>query len=329
MRKMTRFSALLASVACSLVTAFAPATAHAEYPDRPIKVVVGFAPGGGVDLVARAIAPVLQKELGQSIVVENRAGAGGAIGNTAVARAAPDGYMLLLGNTGALGITPVLLPDQPYDMLKDLVPVGAIAQTPLMFLVRKDSPYMTFNDLAQAAKQKDSHITYGTGGNGSISHLIAESLKHKLGLNMEHVAYRGGSQSVADLIGGQIDMAMDGVAVAGGFLKSGDLRALAITSQERLSVLPQVPTLVEQGYAGEVFNSWYAVLAPKDTPPAIVARLNDAINKAIADPALQRNLQEQQGASVMPGSPQDFGKLLASELKRWSDAVQVAGLRQK
>jgi len=329
MKKVFRFTVLLASLTSSLGAALAPAAANADYPDRPIKIVVGFAPGGGVDLVARAIAPFLQKELGQTIVVENRAGAGGAIGNTTVARAASDGYTLLLGNTGALGITPVLLPDQPYDMLKDFVPVGAIAQTPLMFLVRKDSPYKTFNDFALAAKPGDKHITYGTGGNGSISHLIAESLKYKLKLNMEHVAYRGGSQSVADLIGGQIDMAMDGVAVAGGFLKSGDLRALAITSEERLSVLPQVPTLVEQGYAGEVFNSWYAVLAPKGTQPAIVARLNDAINKAITDPALQRNLREQQGAAVMPGSSQDFGKLLASELERWRGAVQVAGLRQK
>jgi len=328
MQKRTGLTALLTSLVGTLAMIFAPPPAHAQYPNQPIKLVVGFAPGGGVDLVARTIAPALQKELGQTIVVENRPGAGGSIGNTSVARAAPDGYTLLLGNTGALGITPVLLPNQPYDMLKDLTPVGAIAQTPLIFLVRKDSPYKTFNDLAQAAKEKDTHINYGTGGIGSISHLIVESLKHRLGLRLEHVAYRGGSQSVADLIGGQIDMAMDGVAVAGGFLQEGSLRALAITSQERLPNFSQIPTLVEQGQPQGVFNSWYGVLAPSGTPPEVVARLNAAINKVVSDPAMQRTFQEQQGASILPGTPEQFGKLLSGELQRWEEAVRVAGLRQ-
>ena len=317
--------ALLSLVIIGLASA-APSFAQ-DYPNKPIRLIVGFPPGGGVDLTARVTAAAMEKSLGQPLVVDNRSGAGGGIGADLAAKAAPDGYTLLLGNTGSMTINPFLYPKNPYHTLQDFAPVALISSSPLLVLVKADSPVKSLADLVALGKEPGKKITYGTGGSGSISHLTGELLMRKAGFEMVHIPYRGGSPAIADLLGGQIDVVIEGVPIATPLIQTKKLRALVVTDPKRLPSMPDVPTVVEAGYPDMVVEAWYGLLAPANTPAPVVARLNQAVNTALRDPHVRSVLEEKQGAVAIGGSPEKFRDLLKRELARWSEAVRVSGAK--
>ncbi len=320
-RLARRLPLALAALACA-----GTALAQADYPNRPIRMLVGFPPGGGVDISARLIAAELQKSLGQAVTVENRSGAAGNIATEATARAAADGYTLLMGNTGSLSINPALYGKLPFDVLHDLAPVALVSNSPLLVLVHPSQPAKNLKELVAAAKQGKGKVDYGTGGAGSISHLSFALLASEAGADMVHVPYRGGSPAVTDLVAGQLQVVIEGVPIAMPFLKGGRLKALAITSDKRSPLLPDVPTAAESGYPGFTTTAWYGVMVPAGTPAPIVAKLNAAINTALRDPALREKFA-QQGSDVAGGTPEQFGGFLKQELTRWAKAVKVSGAR--
>ncbi|MES2187396.1 MAG: tripartite tricarboxylate transporter substrate binding protein [Pseudomonadota bacterium] len=319
-RRGRRLLVALAALAC------AGAALAQDYPNRPIRMLVGFPPGGGVDIAARLIANELQKTLGQAITVENRSGAAGNIATDAVAKAAPDGYTLLMGNTGSLSINPALYPKLSFDVVHDLAPVGLVSNAPLVVLVHPSQPAKTLKELMATAKAGKGKIDFGTGGAGSIAHLSFALLNSEVGADMVHVPYRGGSPAVTDLVAGQLQVVIEGVPIAAPFLKAGRLRALAVTSAERSPLLPDVPTAAEAGYPSFTTTAWYGVMAPAGTPAPIIARLNAAINTALRDPALREKFA-QQGSDVAGGTPEQLGSFLKKELARWAKAVKVSGAK--
>jgi len=302
------------------------ALAQQDWPTRPVRLLVGFPPGGGVDIAARLLAAELQKSLGQAITVENRSGAAGNIATEVAAKAAPDGYTLLMGNTGSLSINPALYPKLSFDVAHDLVPVGLMSKSPLLVLVHPSQPARNLQELVAEARRSKGTVDYGTGGAGSISHLAFALLASEAGAEMVHVPYRGGSPAVTDLVAGQLRVVIEGVPIAMPFLKANRLRALAITSEHRSPALPDVPTAAESGFPGFTTTAWYGVMAPAGTPAPIVARLNTAINTALRDPALREKLA-QQGSEPAGGTPEQFAALLKDELARWSKAVKVSGAK--
>jgi tripartite-type tricarboxylate transporter receptor subunit TctC len=307
-------------------SAFALGAQAQAFPNKPIRLLVGFPPGGGVDIVARLIAVDMSRSLGQPITVENRTGAAGNIATDVVAKATPDGYTLLMGNTGSLSINPSLYGKLSFNVQKDLAPVGLVASSPLLILVNAAQPDQTLQALLADAKEHKGKLSYGTGGAGSISHLTFELLKIKSGADIVHVPYRGGAPAVTDLVAGQIPIVVEGVPIASPFIKAGRLRALAVTSAKRLAELPDVPTMSEAGYPDLTITAWYGLAAPAGTPAPIIARLNAAANAALKDPALRDKLA-QQGSQAEGGTPEQFAALLQKELVRWAEAVRVSGAK--
>lgn len=324
---MTRRGLLRHAISLAMACAAgAPAFAAQAFPDRPIRLVVGFPPGGGVDIAARLLASELGKHLKQNIVVENRTGAAGAIGAELVARAEPDGYTLLLGNTGSITINPALYPKLPYDSRKDFTPVGLVSQSPLLILVNPASSIKTVADFQAKAKARPNTVTFGSGGTGSIGHLTGEMFADRVGAELLHVPYRGGSPAVTDLMGGQVDMVVEGVPIAAPLLQGKRLAALFVTAGQRLPGLPDVPTAAEAGLPDFEIDAWYGVLAPAGTPADIVRRLNDAINASLQSPEIQAKFAEQ-GAQVVSGPPERFAELIDAELHRWKSVADGAGIR--
>jgi len=314
--------ALLISVAS--LSAF---SAHSqEYPTKPIRMLVGFPPGGGVDIVARMMAAEMQKTLGQPITVENRAGAAGNIATDAVAKAAPDGYTILMGNTGSLAINPALYSNLPFNTLKDLAAVAMVSTSPLVILVNSSQPAKTLGELITTAKQQKGRLSYGTGGAGSISHLAMELLKAQTGADLLHIPYRGGSPAITDLLGGQLQVVVEGVPIAAPFVKSGKLRALAVTSPTRSSALPEVSTGAEAGFPELNATAWYGVMAPAGTPAPILARLNASLNDALKNQAVRDKLALQ-GSDAAGGTPAAFEDFLKKEATRWAAAVKTSGAK--
>lgn len=314
--------ALLISVAA--LSAF---SAHSqEYPTKPIRMLVGFPPGGGVDIVARMMAAEMQKTLGQSITVENRAGAAGNIATEAAARAAPDGYTILMGNTGSLAINPALYSKLSFSVPKDLAPVALVSTSPLVVLVSPSQQAKTLDELITTAKQQKGQLSYGTGGSGSISHLAMELLKAQTGADLVHIPYRGGSPAITDLLAGQLQVVVEGVPIAAPFLKTGKLRALAVTSLTRSSVLPDVQTGAEAGFPALNATAWYGVMAPAGTPASILVRLNTSVNEALKNQAVRDKLA-QQGSDTAGGTPAAFGDYLKKETTRWLTAVKTSGAK--
>ena len=295
-------------------------------PARPVKLVVPFAPGGSTDILARAIGPRLSAALGVPVLVENRPGAGGSLGAADVAKAEADGNTLLMGHIGTLAVNPAIYPKLAYDPLKSFVPVAWVARVPNVLVVNAASPATSLKDFIARARSQPGRMTYSSGGNGSAAHITFEYLKLRGQFFMVHVPYRGTAPSVTDVLGGQVDATFTGAPAVLPHVRSGRLRALAVSSPKRLPGLPDVPTVAESGFAGFEADQWYGVVAPAGTPVAVVARLNAEINKALALPEVAQQLAAE-GAVPTAAAPKDFGDLIAREIPRWAQVVKAGNVR--
>ncbi|MDN4590368.1 LacI family transcriptional regulator [Xenophilus aerolatus] len=315
--------AALALAAASLLAATA---AHAEtWPARPIRLVVPFPAGGGTDIIARELTNKLTS-YGYNFVVDNKPGSGGNLGVDAAAKAAPDGYTLVLGQTSNLAINPTLYTKLPYDPLKDLTPISLVATSPLVVVAGTATPYKTLADVVKTAKAKPDSINYASSGNGTVAHLAMESFQKAAGIKLTHIPYKGAAQGVTDVISGQVQLYVSSVPTLLPHIKSGKMHALALTSLQRASDLPQVPTVAESGYKGFEAITWFGIAGPAGLPKEIVAKLNADINKALQDPALKQKLSGQ-GADVQGSSAADFAKLIRDDIPRWGKLVKDSGAK--
>ena len=296
------------------------------YPQGPLTLVVPFAPGGSTDIIGRLIADRISIALKQPVVVENRAGAGGNIGALAVAKAAPDGRTLLFGTTGILAINEFIYPDLPYKVGRDLVSVAYVSSISNVLIVNNALPVANVADLIRMAKDKPGKMSFGSSGAGASTHLSGELFKSLTGVDIIHVPYKGSSQALVDLMGGQIDMIFDNAPSAVPLVESGKLRALAVTSLQPLAILPGVPTLDQAGVKGYESLSWTGVVVPGATPPAIIDRLNREINLILKDPEVQKKLVEL-GAQATGGTPQAFTQHIDAERAKWGKIVREAGIK--
>jgi tripartite-type tricarboxylate transporter receptor subunit TctC len=318
-----RSSIIAAAVAVALATGGAAAQ---DYPSRPIRLIVAFAAGGTTDFVARQLAEKAKASLGQSIVVENKPGANGAIGADFVAKSEPDGYTLFFSTAGALAINPSMRTDLPYDPIKDFTPIVPVARNTVLFAVNPTLGVATAQEMIARAKDKPGTITVAITGVGAISHLAIEMLQLAAGIKLQYVPYRGAGQAVADFIGGQLNAMSAEVPVLMPQIKAGKAKILAVSAQGRSDVLPDVPTFAELGYPDVVADNWSGVLAPPNTPPAIVARLNQAFNAVVRDPEVRRRFADN-GVSTIGGTPEDLTELIRSETARWRKVVKETGVK--
>ena len=293
---------------------------------KTLRLIVPFPPGGSTDILARAVGAKLGPALGQTVVIDNRAGAGGSLGATEVARAEADGNTLLMGHIGTLAVNPALYPKLPYDPLKSFVPVAWVARVPNILVVNASSPIKTLADLVAKARTQPGRMTYSSGGNGSAAHISFEYLKLKAKFFMLHIPYRGTAPSVTDLLGGQVDATFTGAPAVLPHVRNGRLRALAVSSPQRLPSLPDVPTVAESGLPGFDADQWYGIVAPAGTSAAVVARLNAEINKALQTPAVAQQLAAE-GAIPTPTTPKAFGDLIAREIPRWAEVVKAGNVK--
>jgi tripartite-type tricarboxylate transporter receptor subunit TctC len=291
-----------------------------SYPDRPIRIVVPYAPGGATDTGARALGERLEKILGQPIVVENKAGGGTIIGTDTVAKARPDGYTVLLA-TGALAVNAAFDMPLPYDTYKDLTPVAHFFDVPILVAASTEAPFRSMAELV--ARAKSEPVSYASASGGSMQHLWAELIRMRLGLRLEHVGYKGSSEAVRDVMGGHLPLLVDLVVPTGAAVKAGKLRGLMVATSKRSALLPDVPTVGEAGLVGWVGANINGFIAPAATPTAAVAKLNGAINQALAEPELARRLSDM-GLSLVGGTPQSFGEKLAEETAKWRKVIQDA-----
>ena len=296
--------------------------AQTPYPSKPIRLVVPFTPGGSTDILARSIGQKLTEAWGQPVIIDNVPGAGGSIGADRVAKAAADGYTLLMGHIGTLAVNPSLYPHLPYDPVKDFAPVAWVARVPNVLVVNPSVRAGTAKELVALAKAKPGQLAYGSGGNGSAANLATVYFKLETGTSILHIPYRGTAPAVTDILGGQIQVLFTGAPAVIGQIKSGQLRALGVSSPQRLDALPEVPTLAEAtGIKGFEADQWYGVVAPAGTPRDVVAKLNAQINAALASPELKARLGNE-GAIATPTTPEAFGQLIARELARWKPVIQ-------
>jgi len=311
--------ALLAALLGSPFTAFSQSA-------KTLRIIVPFPPGGSTDILARALGPKLTQSLGQTVVIDNKAGAGGSLGAAEAAKADPDGNTLLMGHIGTLAVNPSLYPKLPYDPLKSFVPVAYVARVPNVLVVNAASPIRSLKDLVEAARAKPGQLTYSSGGNGSAAHITFESFKLKARIFMAHIPYRGTAPSITDVIGGQVDCTFTGAPAVIPHVRSGRLRALAVSSAQRLAALPDVPTVAESGYPGFEADQWYGLVAPAGTPANVVARLNAEVNKALALADVMQQLAVE-GATPVPTTPQAFGDLIKREIPRWAEVVKAGKVK--
>jgi len=315
-----RILALAALVLSSL------ATAH-EYPAKPVRMVVGFPPGGGTDVVARILAPRVGELLGQPIVIENRPGATGTAAAGHVAKSPPDGYTIMMGHVSVNAIAPSLFSNLPYDVEKDFAPIGIAANVPHIVVVHPSLPVKTLKELIAYAKARSAPLTFPSAGNGSMPHLAGEAFQILAGVKLLHVPYKGTGQSMQDLLGGQHLVAFDTMPASAPYVRSGKLRALAVSSAERVSTLPEVPTAVEAGLPGYVVTTWYGVFAPAATPPAIVKRLHADLVTAMRTPDVHEKLQGIGADGSVSKSPAEFAALVRADTARYAKIARDNGLR--
>ncbi len=306
--------------------ALAGGLAHAQggYPNKPIRLVVPFPPGGGTDLIARTVAQKLSDTLKWTIIIDNRPGAGGNLGVDIAAKSPADGYTLVLGQTSNLAINPTLYTKLPYDPVKDLAPVVLVSSSPIAIAVPAQSPYKSWADVVAAAKKKPKGLTLGYSGNGTVAHLSGELAENASGIELQHVPYKGAAQAMTDLISAQIDMYMSSVPTLLGQIRNGKLRAIGVTSAKRSSELPDTPTLAEAGLKDFDAVTWFGILAPAGTPADIVKTLNTEFNKAMQQPDVAAKLKSE-GGEVLGGSPEKFASLLKAEIPRWGKIVKASG----
>jgi len=314
---------ITACASALLLAATGAAPAAAAYPERPIKLVVPFPPGGTSDSLARVLAKGMSEKLGQPIIVDNRGGGGTVIGTEAVLRAPADGYTLMWATT-PLAINDSLLPKLPYDTLKDVVPVVTVAQVPLVLIVPADSPLRTLADLIAKAKAQPGTLTYGSSGNGGSPHLATAMLSSMAEIDLVHIPYKGSAPSVLGLIAGQTDLAFDTLFLTLPQVQSGKARALAQSSDTRSPLLPDVPTVAEAGLKGYKATSWFMLAVRTGTPAEIVERLNKVANEVLADPDLRKDLARQ-GLQVAGGSIEEAGQHLRGEIEKWGKIVRASG----
>jgi tripartite-type tricarboxylate transporter receptor subunit TctC len=303
--------------------ATAPAWADPTYPNKPIRIIVPFTPGGSPDVLARTIGQKISESMGVPVVVENVAGAGGTVGADRASKAAPDGYTLLMGHVGTLAVAPAVYPNLPYDPIKSFAPVAWVAKVPNVLAVHPSMPANNVAELVKYLKANPGKVNYGSGGNGSAAHLAMEYFKLSTQTFVVHVPYRGTAPSVTDAVAGQIQMVFTGAPALVPMVKAGKLRAIAVSSPKRLELLPDVPTLAESGVKGlEGFEAdqWYGLVAPAGTPAAIVQKLNQVVNANLAAPEVVTRLKSE-GATATPASPDAFGQLIQREIKRWRPVV--------
>jgi tripartite-type tricarboxylate transporter receptor subunit TctC len=315
----------LFAFAALLLAALATDLASASYPDRTIRIVVPLAPGGGTDLISRTLAQEMAKDLGASVIVENKPGAGTIIGSQAVATSEPDGYTLLMG-TFANAVNPSLNVKLPYDPHKDFAPVALIARSFNIVVVNSNSAIKSIGDLIAAAKAEPNKLSYGTYGNGTSAHLAGELFKSLAKVNLTTVPYKGSAPAITDLIGGQIQVMFTTVASAASLIAGGQLRALAVTSAERSPAFPQLPTVAEAGVPGYVVESWYGLFAPARTPADVVDRLNRSAALAVQSEAFKM-LSVNEGLVMVARPPQELDRYVRGEEERWRKVIQDAGIK--
>ena len=297
------------------------ASAQSTYPNRPIRLIIPFTPGGVTDTSGRYIAEQLTLKLGQQVIADNRPGASGNIGAQMVASAEPDGYTLLLGYAGTLSINPSLFEKVPFDSLKDFAPIGKIGDAILILVANNDFPGKTWTEVLTISKKDPNGLSYGTSGSGGTPHIAGELLKQKTGANLVHVPYKGGGQALIDLLGGNIPLVYTAVAGANQYVKSGRIKAIAVSSAKRSPGLPDVPTFIESGVRDFEIDDWVGLLAPAKTPKPIVMKLNQALNEILNSPEGKAKLLGM-GITPTPGTPEKFGEQIKSDLIRFSPIVK-------
>ncbi|MBB1633449.1 tripartite tricarboxylate transporter substrate binding protein [Cupriavidus sp. UME77] len=309
-----------------LAVAAAPSAASAAYPDKPIRLVVPFAPGGGTDLVARAMGITMGADLGQPVIVDNKPGGSTIIGTDAVAKSAPDGYTMVMA-TLAHAVNPSLHKKLPFDTEKAFAPVMLVGRSPNVLVVRPDSPIKSVQDLIAAAKAKPGKINYASQGAGTSAHLAGELFKKLAKVDMNHIPYRGAGPAITDLLGGQVDVMFATAAAVAPHLESGKLRAIAVTAAQRSQAggLSKIPTIAESGVPGYSADSWYGLFVPAGTPKDVIARLNAAARNAVQTEAFRKRA-EQEGLTVGAGTPEEFGRYVAGESQRWSKIIKDANI---
>jgi tripartite-type tricarboxylate transporter receptor subunit TctC len=319
---MITLRCLLGAALCAAVLGVSAQT----YPDKPIHLIVGFPPGGGVDIVARQLADKLSEALGQRVIVENKAGAAGNVAMEFVARAKPDGHTLLMGNLGMLSANAALYAKLTFDPAKDFAPIARVVVTPLVAVVPASLPATNMAQLLALARAKPGELNFGSGGNGNINHLAGELLKLQTTTQIQHVPYTGSAPALADLVPSRIQLMIDGGNVVQPFVKDGRARAIFVTGELRSPGMPDVPTARESGLPDYVIYGWQGVLAPSGTPPAIIEQLSQAINKALATPELKARLSGQ-GTEPAHLPPAEFQTYIAAERKRWGDVIRSARIK--
>ncbi len=322
---MTRRTTLRTLAALALV-ACAPLAQAQNYPTKPVRIVVPYPAGGTTDIIARIAAAQLAERLKQPFVVENRAGASGAIGSVAVSQAAPDGYTLVMGTASSHGINSALQKNLPYDAVKDFAPVTVVASTPNIVVVHPSVPAKTLGELLALAKAKPGALNFGSTSPGGSPHMSAELLKMMAGVDMTHVPYKGAAPMLTDLIGGQIQVGFDNLPSTIGFVRSGKVRALAVTTPQRWPGASDIPTVAESGVPGYEVSGWFGLLAPAGTPKAVLDTLQSAVAQAVQQPEVAKQLRDL-GAEPVANKPEAFARDIAADVDKWRKVVQATGVK--
>ena len=326
MKLATGVAALIAAAIASPAAGAQSAPAATNYPTKPIRLVITYPPGGNTDLVGRAVAQKLTEAWGQQVVVDNRGGAGGVLGTLIAKQAAADGYTLLLGTSAGMVLNPLLMNKIPYDPYQDFAPVSLVIVLPQLLAVHPGLAARNIREFIALAKAKPGQLNFGSSGVGTPNHLGGEMLKAMAGINIVHVPYKGGAASIADLIGGQVQLVISSAPSVVPHVRSGRLRALAIGSAKRSPALPEVPTVAESGLPGYEYTTWYGIFAPAKTPEAIVKKMNAEIVRMLADPQMTQRFQSQ-GGDPASSTPAQLTAYMREEMARWTRVIKTAGIR--
>jgi tripartite-type tricarboxylate transporter receptor subunit TctC len=323
---MLKLAQLIKTCLLGVLLSLTVGIVHAAYPEKPIKIIIGFPAGGPLDAHIRLLIDKLQTSLGQPVIVDYKVGAGGTVGAQFVAQSPADGYTVLLANTGTMVINPAIYTKSPYDTLKDFQPIARTAQQPLALIVNKDVAANSLKEFVTYAKANPGLLNYGSAGNGGISHLVPEMLKNETGIFMVHIPFKGSAPAFTDLIAGHVQFMAESVPQAANYAKQGKVKALAVTSAKRNPALPNTPTVLETGVANFEVVGFYGILAPKGTPPDVASKLSQAFKETLESPDIQKKMIDQ-GADPAYLNPDQFTKFLNGEMPRWAKAVKQAGAK--
>ena len=312
---------------CAAIASGATACAHAQsFPVKPVRIIVPFGPGSTIDIMGRTIAPKLTEALGQQVIVENRSGAGGAIGLEATARAAKDGYTLVIGALGPVTVNPGLYARAPFDPVKDFAPISLLATGPMIIVVHPNVPARSVKELVAVAKARPGKLNYGSPGIGTTNHMAGELLNMAAGIKLVHVPYKGNAEALTDLLGGQLDIVFTGLPPALAQIQSGRLRAVATTGTKRLAALPRLQTIGEAGLAEASVSTWYGLMAPAGTPREIVERLNAETIKTMKNPEIAERFTSQ-GADPITNTADEFARIIRDDVTKWAKVIKASGLK--